>query len=74
MKLLIRAALLAASISNIGSAYAGDRDEPVPNTQYAEISNAIAEAPVQSDRAITGRLVQVVAQQHSGSVFQRAAL
>ncbi len=52
MKLLIRAALLAASIGSIGTAYAGDGEGPVANTQFNELPNVIAQAPVQSDRAI----------------------
>ena len=51
MKLLIRAALLAVSIGSIGSAYAGDGEGPIANTQFNELPNVIAEAPVQSDRA-----------------------
>lgn len=51
MRLLLRAALLAASIGSIGSAYAGDGEGPIPNTQFTEIPNVIAQAPVQDNHA-----------------------
>lgn len=47
MKLLLRTALLAASVGSIGPAYAVD--EPVPNTQYAEIPGMIVEAHAQDN-------------------------
>jgi len=51
MKLMLRAALLAASIGSIGTAYAGDGEGPIPNTQFTEIPNVIAQAPVQDNHA-----------------------
>ena len=47
VKLLLRTALLAASVGSIGPAYAVD--EPVPNTQYAEIPGVIVEAYAQDN-------------------------
>jgi hypothetical protein len=47
MKILIRAAIAAVSIASIGSAYAGDGEGPVANTQFTEIPRVIAQAPVQ---------------------------
>jgi hypothetical protein len=51
MKIMIRAAMLAVSIASIGTAYAGDGQGPVPNTEFNQFSGVIAQAPVQSDRA-----------------------
>lgn len=51
MRLIIRAALLAASIATIGTAYAGDGEGPIPNTQFNELPNVIAQAPVQDNHA-----------------------
>jgi hypothetical protein len=71
MKLLLRTALLAASIGNIGPAHAGD--EPVPITQYAEIPGAIIEAHAQDNHhaypASQGgmQLAQLVARRPSKS-------
>ena len=47
MKLLLRTALLAASVGSIGPAYAVG--EPVHNTRYAEIPGAIVEAHAQDN-------------------------
>ncbi len=52
MKIMIRAALLAMSVGSIGSAYAGDGQGPIANTQFNELPGVIAMAPVQSDRAV----------------------
>jgi hypothetical protein len=54
MKLMIRAAMLAVSIGSIGTAYAGDGQGPIPNTEFNQFSGVIAQAPVQSNRAIAG--------------------
>jgi hypothetical protein len=51
MKLLLRAAFLTASIGGVGTAYAGDGEGPVPNTQFTEIPNVIAQAPGQENHA-----------------------
>lgn len=54
MKIMIRAALLAMSIGSIGTAYAGDGDGPIPNTEFNQFPGVIAQAPDQSNRAIAG--------------------
>jgi uncharacterized membrane-anchored protein len=51
MKIMIRAALLVMSIGSIGTAYAGDGEGPVANTQFNELPSVIAQAPVQNNRA-----------------------
>jgi hypothetical protein len=52
MKIMIRAALLAMSIGSIGTAYAGDGQGPIPNTEFNQFPGVIAQAPGQSNRAI----------------------
>jgi hypothetical protein len=47
MKIIIRAAMMALSIASIGTAYAGDGDGPVADTQFSEFPGFIAKAPVQ---------------------------
>lgn len=54
MKIMIRAALLAMSIGSIGTAYAGDGQGPIPNTEFTQFPGVIAQAPGQSNRAIAG--------------------
>lgn len=54
MKIMIRAALLAMSIGSIGTAYAGDGEGPIPNTEFTQFPGVIAQAPGQSDRAFAG--------------------
>jgi hypothetical protein len=51
MRVIIRAALLATSIASIGTAYAGDGEGPIPNTQFNELPNVIAQAPAQDNHA-----------------------
>jgi len=45
--------LAAAAVLTLGlaSAYAGDGEGPVANTQFTEIPNVIAQAPVQDNHA-----------------------
>ena len=50
MKITFLAAA-AALVLGVGSAYAGDGDGPVPDTQFTEIPNVIAQAPVQDNHA-----------------------
>jgi hypothetical protein len=51
MKLLLRAALLAASIGSIGPAYADGGDGPTANTFFTELPGVIAQAPTQDNHA-----------------------
>lgn len=74
MKFMIRAALVAMSIGSIGTAYAGDGEGPVANTQFTELPAVIAQAPVDSNRAIAAlpsdSSVGIFAAQHqSKTVF-----
>jgi hypothetical protein len=50
MKITFLAAA-AALVLGVGSAYAGDGDGPVPDTQFTEIPNVIAQAPAQDNHA-----------------------
>jgi len=52
MKIMIRAALLAMSIGSIGTAYAGDGQGPIPNTEFNQFPGVIAQVSRQSNRAI----------------------
>ena len=71
MKIMIRAALLAVSIGSIGTAYAGEGQGPVPNTEFTQFPGVIAQAPVQSNRAIAatenGAGTSLFATQQQGS-------
>lgn len=71
MRLTIRAALLAASIASIGTAYAGDGEGPIPNTQFNELPNVIAQAPVQDNHAYAANQngSAYATQQHPSVVF-----
>ncbi len=71
MRLIIRAALLAASIASIQTAYAGDGEGPIPNTQFNELPNVIAQAPVQDHHAYAANQngPAYAAQQHPSVVF-----
>jgi hypothetical protein len=51
MKLLLRTALLAASIGSIGPAYADGGDGPAANTFFTELPGVIAQAPTQDNHA-----------------------
>jgi hypothetical protein len=51
MKLLLRTALLAASIGSIGTAYADGGEGPAPNTLFTELPGVIAQAPTQDNHA-----------------------
>lgn len=50
MKTMLLAAAAALTLG-VGSAYAGDGEGPVANTQFTEIPNVIAQAPVQDNHA-----------------------
>ena len=50
MKIMLRAALAAASIASIGSAYAGEG--VVSNTRFTEIPGVVAQAPAQNAPAV----------------------
>jgi hypothetical protein len=52
MKIMIRAALLAVSIGSIGTAYAGDGQGPIANTQFTQLPGVVAHAQVQENRAV----------------------
>ncbi len=51
MKLLLRTALLAATIGSIGTAYADGGEGPAPNTYFTELPGVIAQAPTQDNHA-----------------------
>lgn len=53
MRIMLRAALAAASIASIGSAYAGEGEGMAANTQFTEIPGVIAQAPAQNAPAVT---------------------
>ena len=62
MRIMLRAALAAASIASIGSAYAGEGEAVAANTQFTEIPGVVAQAPAQSSPVATaenGRAVPV---------------
>ena len=74
MKIMIRAALLAMSIGSIGTAYAGDGQGPIPNTEFNQFPGVIAQAPGQNNRAIAGTQSEpgtslFVTQQKGSSAF-----
>jgi opacity protein-like surface antigen len=50
MKTMILAAAAALTLG-AGSAYAGDGEGPVANTQFTELPNVIAQAPSQDNHA-----------------------
>lgn len=50
MKTMLLAAAAALTLG-VGSAYAGDGEGPIPNTQFTEIPNVIAQAPGQDNHA-----------------------
>ncbi len=64
MKIMLRAAITALSISCIGSAYAGDG--PAANTQFTEIPGVVAQAPVQNGQ---GLRVYVAGSNHGTWLF-----
>ena len=51
MKLLLRTALLAASIGSIGPAHADGGSGPAANTFFTELPGVIAQAPTQEHHA-----------------------
>ena len=71
MKLLLRTALLAASIGSIGTAYADGGDGPAPNTYFTELPGVIAQAPTQDNHAYAASPSGTAnaTQQRSGVVF-----
>jgi hypothetical protein len=52
MKIMLRAALAALSIANIGSAYAASEGGQIANTQFTEIPGFLAQAPAQNAPAV----------------------
>jgi len=56
---MLRAALAAASIASIGSAYADEGQGIAANTQFTQIPGVVAEAPAQNTTAQNGRAVPV---------------
>ena len=63
MKLMLRAAIAAASFASIGTAYADSEGGPNANTQFTETPGFLAQAPAQTAPAVataqTGKPVQV---------------
>jgi hypothetical protein len=63
MKIMVRAALAAASIASIGSAYADGGEGLAANTTFTEILGVIAQAPAHNTPAVAtaqnGRAVPV---------------
>jgi hypothetical protein len=55
MKIMLRAALAAASIASIGSAYAGEGEGTAVNTQFTSIPGVVAQAPAQNAPVATAR-------------------
>jgi hypothetical protein len=52
MKIMLRAAMAAASIATIGSAYADEGEGVAANTLFTEIPGIVGQAPVQNAPAI----------------------
>ena len=52
MKYMIRAAILAVSIGSMGTAYAGDGQGPIANTQFNQLPGVIAQTQVDNNRAV----------------------
>ena len=52
MKIMLRAALAALSIANIGSAYADSEGGQIANTQFTEIPGFLAQASAQNAPAV----------------------
>ena len=69
MKIMLRAALAALSIANIGSAYADSEGGQIANTQFTEIPGFVAQAPAQNAPAVAtaqnGQRVQTYVTQSS---------
>jgi hypothetical protein len=55
MKIMLRAALVAWSIANIGSAYADSEGGQIANTQFTETPGFLAQAPAQNAPAATAQ-------------------
>jgi hypothetical protein len=69
MNIMLRAALAAFSIANIGSAYADSEGGQVANTRFTEIPGFLAQAPAQNAPAVAtarnGQAVQTYVTQSS---------
>jgi hypothetical protein len=52
MRIMLRAALAAMSIANIGSAYADSEGGQIANTRFTEIPGFLAQAPAQNAPAV----------------------
>ena len=64
MRIMLHAALAAASIASIGSAYADQGADIAANTRFTEIPGVVAQAPAQNAPAVAttaqnGRAVPV---------------
>jgi hypothetical protein len=55
MKIMLRAAIAALSISSIGPAFADGGDGPVANTRFTEIPGVVAQAAVQNAPVATAQ-------------------
>jgi hypothetical protein len=53
MRIMLRAALAAASIASISSAYADQGEGVAANTRFTEIPGVVAQAPAQNAPAFT---------------------
>jgi hypothetical protein len=73
MKTMLLAAAVALTFG-AGAAYAGEGEGPIPNTQFTETPNVIAQAPVYNTEAVASARSSAgtslfVTQQHPVSVF-----
>jgi len=73
MKIMLRAAIMAASLGTIGSAYAGDGDGTIAETRFTEIPGVVAQAPVRDAPPVAtaqdGQAVQASVSRSSGAAW-----
>jgi hypothetical protein len=72
MKIDLCAILLALSIGGIGTAYAGEGDDPIANTHFTALPSVIAEAAMQHGQAFaatTNGTAVYATQQSTSSAF-----
>jgi hypothetical protein len=73
MKIMLRAAIMAASLGTIGSAYAGDGDGTIAETRFTEIPGVVAQAPVRDAPLVAtaqdGQAVQDSVSRSSGAAW-----
>jgi hypothetical protein len=60
MKIMLRAALTALSVASIGPAFAGEIEGIQPYTQFQQLPNVIAQAPVYNPTVMTAQNGQKV--------------